>query len=165
MGSAERGGCRAAARLSDRTRYCSAASGADQGAEVNRAVGAAFLGCGDTADFCATRRLQSPAGPGRLQRAGLTQEDPGQCRSGHFKSLSPRQRTRQDAGNIVDKEAHLVLILSVVKASLANVVMASTPMATFFLITPFSPIRNATGVEKIPYSFDSFHFSWRSTGN
>jgi hypothetical protein len=37
--------------------------------------------------------------------------------------------------------------------------IASFPTATSLAITPSSPIRKATGVAKIPYSFESFHFS------
>src|SRR5439155_1274251 len=45
------------------------------------------------------------------------------------------------------------------KPSRATSNIASFPTATSLAITPSSPIRKATGVAKIPYSFESFHLS------
>ena len=107
---------------------------------------------------CATRGQSGPAPrppgrptrPGRPASAASSCPGPGRCRRTCGSSAISSPPLPASGGHIAIGTSSRI---------------ASTPLATSRETTPRSSIRNATGVAKIPYSLDSSHRFWITTGN
>jgi hypothetical protein len=129
----------------------SAAGGA---ARAAYRIGAANLGsrAGELATGCGQDT-------GRPSEAEVSYYGPAHRSSDELERSSSGDGAGNNSRYVVKKRAHFIPPIVTPAPSRATAKIASLPTATSLAITPSSPIKKATGVAKIPYSFESFHFS------